>query len=78
MPDLLIRDIPQEVLDALDDRAVRLGLSRAELLRRFLAAIARHSRSRPTTTDDLKRFAELASDLLDPQIMDRAAGRDDA
>ena len=37
MPDVLIRDIPDDVLAALDARAARLGLSCVEYIRRRLA-----------------------------------------
>ncbi len=34
MADILIRDVPEEVLAAIDARDTRVGLSRAEYLRR--------------------------------------------
>ena len=37
MTDMLIRDVPDDVLAAVDARAVRLGLSRSEYVRRRLA-----------------------------------------
>jgi plasmid stability protein len=37
MTDVLIRDVPDEVLAAVDVRAGRLGLSRSEYVRRRLA-----------------------------------------
>jgi plasmid stability protein len=36
MADILIRDIPEEVIAAIDARAKRVGLSRTEYLRRAL------------------------------------------
>ncbi len=36
MTDMLVRDIPDEVIAAIDARAKRLGLSRSEYLRRTL------------------------------------------
>jgi plasmid stability protein len=37
MSDLMIRDVPDDVLRALDARAARLGISRSEYVRRRLA-----------------------------------------
>jgi len=37
MTDVLVRDVPEDVIAALDSRASRLGLSRSEFLRRRLA-----------------------------------------
>jgi hypothetical protein len=37
MTDMLIRDVPDEVVAAVDARASRLGLSRSEYVRRRLA-----------------------------------------
>ena len=36
MTDILIRDVPDEVLSAIDAKAKRVGLSRSEYLRRTL------------------------------------------
>ena len=71
MGDLLIRDVPDDVLAALDSVAARLGLSRTEYIRRRLAQDARAARI-TVTTDDLRRFADTYSDLGDPAVMDRA------
>ena len=38
MTDVLIRDIPDDVIAALDAHAARLGLSRSEYVRRRLVA----------------------------------------
>jgi hypothetical protein len=40
MTDILIRDLPDEVIDALDARARQLGLSRSEYVRRLLRRMA--------------------------------------
>ena len=37
MTDILIRDVPEDVIAAIDIKAQRLGLSRTEYLRRTLA-----------------------------------------
>jgi len=68
MSDLLIRNVPSEVLAALDHDAERLGLSRSEYLRRILDRAAR-SKSRPTTLADLERTAEAFKDVLDEEYM---------
>ena len=36
MTDILIRDVPEDVIAAIDTKAQRLGLSRTEYLRRTL------------------------------------------
>jgi hypothetical protein len=69
MADVLIRDIPENVLAAIDVAARRLGLSRSEYLRRRLTALAGEG---PVTTEDLERFAATFADLADPDIMRRA------
>jgi len=71
MPDVLIRDVPDDVVAALDARAKRLGLSRNEYLRRELAQQAGLPAD-AVTTDDLARFAETFADLGDPEVMSRA------
>jgi hypothetical protein len=68
MSDVLIRDVPEEVLAAIDARAAKLGISRVEYVRRRLAqdvAVA------PVlvTVDDLQRFAGTFADLVDPDVM---------
>jgi len=45
MTDVLIRDVPDDVVAALDAHAGRLGLSRSEYLRRRMAQDAAASRS---------------------------------
>ena len=71
MTDILIRDIPDEVIAAIDARARRVGLSRTEYLRRTLER-ERVGGSEPVTVDHLKRVASLAADLDDPEVMSRA------
>jgi hypothetical protein len=68
VPDVLVRDVPEEVLAALDARAGRLGLSRSEYLRRRLAQEATAA-PRPVTVSDLSTFASIFSDLDDPDVM---------
>jgi plasmid stability protein len=68
MADLLIRDVPDAVVAALDTHAARLGLSRSEYVRRRLAQDASVG-DIPVTVSDLSRFATLFADLADPDIM---------
>jgi hypothetical protein len=62
----LIRDIPDDVLAAIDVAARRMGLSRTEFLRRRLASFAR---SGPVAVEDLARFETRFADLADPDLM---------
>ena len=68
MTDVLVRDVPDDVIAALDARAARLGLSRSEFLRRRLAqeAVA-HANS--VSGDDLAAFAVTFADLSTPEVM---------
>lgn len=71
MSDVLIRDVPDNVLAALDARAARLGLSRTEFLRRRLAQDA----AAPVTSvsvADLQSFARDFADLGDAEAMAKA------
>ena len=69
--DLLIRDVPDHVVAAIDANAKRLGISRSEYMRRQLAHAATGSRE-PVNSEDLRIFAETFSDLADPEVMGRA------
>jgi hypothetical protein len=71
MSDVLIRDVPEDVLAAIESHAARLGLSRNEYLRRQLAQDAVRS-TIPVTMDDLRWFADTFSDLADPDVMKQA------
>lgn len=71
MTDILIRDVPEDVVAALDARAKHHGLSRNEYLRRQLKQEASRSTEK-VTLDDLRRFSETFADALDPEIMKRA------
>jgi hypothetical protein len=69
--DLLIRDLPDELVAAIDTDAVRLGLSRTEYLRRKLAQVAgRHTIA--MTVEDLSRFESVFADLADDDVMRQA------
>jgi plasmid stability protein len=71
MTDILIRDVPEEVVAALDVHATRLGLSRSEYVRRRLAQDAATPGS-AVGVEDLARFADAFADLADPDVMSRA------
>lgn len=73
MTDVLVRDVPDDVITALDARAARLGLSRSEYLRRRLAQEATSS-AEPMSEAHLTAFAETFADLADPEIMKGAWG----
>lgn len=72
MTDLLIRDVPEDVVAAIDADAQRLGLSRSEYLRRTLAQASARSSGPAATVDDLKRFHDRFADLGDEDLMRRA------
>jgi Antitoxin FitA-like, ribbon-helix-helix len=71
MPDILVRDLPDDVLAAIDARARRVGLSRTEYIRRALAR-ERGDAATDVSVDDLERFTETFSDLADPDLMRQA------
>lgn len=71
MTDVLIRDVPDDVIAALDDHARRLGMSRTEYVRRRLAQDAAISESH-VSGSDLRRFARTFGDLADPDVMSQA------
>jgi hypothetical protein len=69
--DMLIRDVPDNVIAAVDAQARRLGLSRTEYVRRRLTqdAVVQDS---AVEIQDLRRFAETFADLADPEVMTQA------
>ena len=71
MADLFIRDVPDDVIAAIDANAKRLGLSRTEHVRRILLG-ERQRTGGKVTLEDLHRFSELAQDLADEDVMRRA------
>jgi hypothetical protein len=70
VPDVLIRDLPDHVVAAIDAKAQRLGLSRNEYLRRQLTS----SVASPVkvTVEDLARSARTFADINDPEVMAKA------
>lgn len=71
MADVLIRDVPEEVLAGVDAHAARLGLSRAEYIRRRLASDAATANAK-VSSQDLRKFADTFADLADQEVMDAA------
>jgi hypothetical protein len=69
--DVLIRDVPEAVLAGVDAHAARLGLSRAEYIRRRLASDAATSNA-PVSPESLRKFAGQFADLRDEELMDAA------
>ena len=65
MTDILIRNVPDEVVAVLDANAQRAGVTRAEYLRRVLA----EQRGRALTREQLDLFAERTADLGNPEVM---------
>ena len=71
MTDVLIRDVPDHVVSAIDAKAKRLGLSRTEYLRRQMLRVA-STGDEPVTVESLREFARTFSDLADPEVMSGA------
>ena len=71
MTDVLIRDVPDEVLAAIDAKATKAGLSRSEYLRRTLAREGDTSAAE-VTIESLARFGKTFADLADPNVMNDA------
>ena len=73
MPDVLIRGISEAAVARIDADAVAHGLSRNEYLRRrFEAERSLSATADHTCIEDLRRAAEAAKDLNDPQVMEAA------
>lgn len=68
---MLIRDVPDDVLAAIDARAAEMGLSRVEYIRRRLAQDARIVPLR-VTPEDLVRLGDTLAGLADEQVMNEA------
>ncbi len=71
MPNILIRDLPDHVVAAIDANAERFGLSRNEYLRRQLAREAVGPGAK-VTVEDLRRLADYFADLDDPDVLSGA------
>jgi plasmid stability protein len=68
MTDVLIRDVPDDVVSAIEAKAKRLGLSRTEYLRRQMLRVASTSEE-PVTVESLRQFGRTFADLADPEVM---------
>jgi len=68
MTDILIRDVPEEVLAAIDAKAKQVGLSRTEYLRRTLAR-ERVKETGPISIEQLRQVGALTEDLDDPTVI---------
>jgi hypothetical protein len=66
--DVLIRDVPDDVVSAIEAKAKRLGLSRTEYLRRQMLRVASTS-DEPVSVESLRQFAQTFADLGDPEVM---------
>ncbi len=71
MSDVLIRDVPDDVLAAVESHAAKLGLCRNEYLRRQLAQDAQRSTAKVTMAD-LRWFTDTFRDLAEPVVMQQA------
>ncbi|MFZ2238005.1 MAG: ribbon-helix-helix domain-containing protein [Gordonia amarae] len=67
MTDILIRNVPDSVLERIDARAAASGVSRTEFLRRQIEQIAGRS-PEPATLDDFAKFSRIG----DPEWMEGA------
>jgi hypothetical protein len=73
MPDVLIRGLSEAAVARIDLDAAARGLSRNEYLRRrFESERSATATSGQLTIKDLRRAAEAAKDLDDPQVMEAA------
>lgn len=68
MTDVLIRDVPDNVVSAIEAKAKRLGLSRTEYLRRQMLRVASTS-DESVSLESLREFAGAFADLADPEVM---------
>jgi plasmid stability protein len=69
--DILIRDVPDDVLSAIDSRAAKLGISRSEYVRRRLAQDAVVVGA-TVSAADLRAFGREFADLADADVMIKA------
>jgi hypothetical protein len=73
MPDVLVRGLSEAAVARIDLDAAARGLSRNEYLRRrFESERSAGTSGGQLTVNDLRRAAEAARDLDDPQVMEAA------
>jgi plasmid stability protein len=72
MSDILVRDVPEDVIAALDVKANEAGLSRVEYLRRLLVESTQQSSGQRVTAQDWERFALSTADLANEEVMAQA------
>ncbi len=70
MADILIRNMPDDVVAAIDAKARRAGLSRTEYIRRCLLR-ERSDTAHEVRVEDLAAFAQTFADLDDLDVMGR-------
>ena len=75
MTDMLIHDVPDDVVAAVDARASRLGLSRSEYVRRRLAQDAASADTAVTTQDKHGMTGRSRGDLAMLRYSDRPPAR---
>ena len=68
MVDVLIRDIPADVIDRIDSAAQGAGQTRAEYLRHHIGGLATVGET-AVTLADLDRFASHFSDRRDEDVL---------
>ena len=71
MGDVLINDVPDEVVLALDNRARRLGVPTGEYVRRLVCQQATRDET-AVTAAQLQRLSHVLRDLSDPEAMNQA------
>ncbi len=71
MVDLLVRNVPSDVVAALDARAAQLGISRNEFMRRRLSQELQQNYE-SVTEAPLRNLLQLLPDLADTDVMDAA------
>ena len=67
MVDILVRDVPDDVVAAIEANAKAAGLSRVEYLRRLLER--ERTASGEVTVESLRRFGETSCNLADGDVM---------
>lgn len=69
MADVLIRNVDDDDLKAIDAMAASRGMSRNELLRQETHELARRHAGESVTVEELRQSLSQTEDLLDPDAM---------